>query len=119
VRNSVLAELNPAGPNGKQLTQAAADDCALPCTMTQGANLRATQAGLQVSVGRRAAYRSAGGTWRISRLARTQLIILLAMLDGALCVPSLALAAISKYQVPAASPAIVYVVAVGLVIVID
>jgi len=58
-------------------------------------------------------------TWRISRPARTQLIILLAMLDGALCVPLLALAAISKYQVPAASPTIVYVVAVGLVIVID
>jgi hypothetical protein len=41
------------------------------------------------------------------------------MLDGALCVPLLAFAAISKYQVPAASPAIVYVVVVGLVIVID
>ena len=51
--------------------------------------------------------------------ASPQLIILLAMFDGALCVPSLAFAAISKYQVPAASPAIVYVVGVGLVIVID
>ena len=47
------------------------------------------------------------------------MIILLAMPDGALCVPLLAFAAISKYQVPAASPAIVYVVTVGLVIVID
>ena len=46
-------------------------------------------------------------------------MVLLAMFDGALCVPLLAFAAISKYQVPAASPAIVYVVAVGLVIAIE
>ena len=55
----------------------------------------------------------------IGRPARTQLIVLLAMFDGALCVPSLAFATISKYQVPAASDAIVYVVVEGLVIVID
>jgi len=41
------------------------------------------------------------------RRLRPQLIVTLATPVGALCVPSLAFAAISKYHVPAASPVIV------------
>ena len=48
-----------------------------------------------------------------------QLIVALTTLVGALCVPSLAFATISKYHVPAASPVIVWLVAVGSVIVTD
>ena len=55
----------------------------------------------------------------LALLARTQLMVLLAVFDGALCIPLLAFAAISKYQVPAVRPPIVYVVVVGLEIAID
>jgi len=46
-------------------------------------------------------------------------MVLLATFDGALCVPLLAVAAISKYHVPAANPVMVWLVTAGSVIVTD